>query len=247
MDSRVAFVKGSSAILIVQESEKMRIGVLLIISLFVYTGCAQEPPMVKTERNTFFSARSPFVQIEFPPDFIYLGSFDTTFRPRKVGSTERMNKAERTSYLYGSVADNNYMRKLIEVSVFKLSSGKHWSPETMLIVKNPIKRSIVKLGETNFQYCIKARETTNKYTAQYLLDKGHTTSSCYLWMLIGRVFEDNLKMYISYYEDISNYKEFGVNNCLDWKEKEMLNPKQKRYLQEFEIRAHHSINIFKNE
>ena len=220
----------------------MKIYIFFIVSLFVFTGCTLEPPVINTEGNTFYSSKNPSIQIELPIDFEYLGSIDKSFQARRLNDSGQTDKAEKKIYLYGHLTNDNYLKKLIRISVLELKVGKHWTPETIR-VKNPLKRDIVKLGMRNFQYGIKAKKTTGRLAAQYLLDKGITTPRCNMWMVFGRVFGDNVKMYISYYEDVSNFKEFGIDSCEGWNEKEMLNDKQKEYLKEFEKRAHNSIKI----
>ncbi|MBU0945379.1 MAG: hypothetical protein KJ804_05160 [Proteobacteria bacterium] len=218
--------------------------IFVIIAIFVFTGCATiEPPVINTEGNTYYSSKTPSIHIELPLEFEYLGTIEKDFRAQQLNYSEHSTKAKNTINIYGSITNNNYMKKLIVISVLKLSSGKRWSPETLINHRKLLKSNIVKLGDRNFQYDIKARKTTGILVAQYLLDKGITTPKCNMRMVFGRVFRDNIKMYISYYEDVSNYNDFSVYSCEGWFEKEMLNDKQKEYLKEFEIRAHDSIKV----
>ena len=222
----------------------MKIQIFLIVSLLVVAGCGGlEPPVINTEGNTYSSSKMPSIQIEFPVDFEYLGSMEKYFQVQTTGGTERTLKAKNNTYFYGSITNDNFMKKLIVISVLKLRIGKYWTPQTLSRLKNPLKRDIVKLGTRNFQYGIIASRTTRRFIESYLLDKGITTPTCNMSMVFGRVFSNNVKMYIRYYEDISNFKEVSNYPCEAWFEKEMFHDNQKEYLKEFETRALNSIKV----
>jgi len=202
--------------------------------------------VINAEGSSFFSSRNPSVNIELPSSYSYLGMFENTFNPRRLdeGEPRPTVKAEANSYLYVQLSSNErYLEKMVQIKTLELPVRECWHPDTMLIVKNPFKKSAVKLGKQYLQYSIKAEEATTPLSAQYLLDNGITTSGCYMSMLIGRVFSDNVKMYIYIYEDISNFKEFDIDSCQEWKEYKSLNDKQKEFIQEFENRVHNSIKF----
>lgn len=225
----------------------MKSYILLIISLFVLVGCgAMEPPLINTEGNTFSSSKNPSVQMKLSREFKHIGSDYKSFSHsgpfRSVPPVIKLR-----FYIYGQLSNDNFLKKFITIETFELPVGRNWHPETISPViggvKDPLKSATVKLGPKNFQYCIKPTVTAGKYTGQYLLDKGITTSRCYMQMLLGRVSDNNVKMYISFYEDISDFREFDIDSCEGWKDKKMLNDKQTKYLKEFEKRAHNSIKI----
>ncbi|MDH3328211.1 MAG: hypothetical protein OEM01_03170 [Desulfobulbaceae bacterium] len=218
--------------------------ILVTVSLFILAGCgAMEPSVISTEKNTFSSTKKPSIQIELPTVFEYLGNIDDPLLLESSRGIEFPSlQTERNFYFYGQISDDNYLQKLITINVLELPFGSYWNPETIRIT-NPLKREDVKLGPKKFQCCIHSTETTGSLTGQFLLDKGITTPRCYMRMLFGNVFGENVKMYISYYEDASRFKEFDIDSCQDWDEKEALNDKQKEFLEGFEKRALNSIRI----
>lgn len=224
----------------------MKSYLITLVSLFIFVGCAAlEPPVINTEGNTFSSSKLPSIHIELENEFKYLGSYGNKFEAKTLGYTGQTIGTRSRSYLYPDLSSEKYLHKLIEIRVLELPAGRNWHPNTMLVVKNPLKESIITLGGQNFQYCIKGKQAISRLTQQYLLEKEFTTPRCFLGMLFGRVFGSTIKVYIYYYEDISNFDEFGVNSCSDWKDKKYLNEKQNKFLEEFEKRAHGSIKTVK--
>ncbi len=129
-----------------------------------------------------------------------------------------------------------YLNKLIQINLQKLVDiNKRFSPN-LVNTKTALKHGIIKLNNTNFQYAIHPKEHFGNVTSQFLLDKGVTTSSCVLKFSISRRYgaNNNVKIYLNYLEDISNFQDFGVESCVDWKEINFLNYKQKKFLQNFE-------------
>lgn len=221
----------------------MKIAIFFIVSLLVIAGCGSlEPPVIKTEGNIYSSTNNPTIQIDLPVEFKYLGSSNRFVEIRRISGSETTLMAEKDTHIYVDLTNDNYLKGLVRINLLELSSGKRWHPETIR-TKNPLKRGVLKKDSRNFQYSIKATRTTGRFTSQFLLDKGITTPTCNLWLLYGKVLYRNVKIYLSYYEDISNFKEFGIDSCKGWSEKEELNGKQMEYLEEFEKRAHNNIKI----
>lgn len=220
--------------------------VIVFVSLFVIAGCGvKDSPVTTGKGHTFSSSTSPTIKIDLSQDFEYLGTLNEPqwTETLEVDPAPITTKTERIFYLYGQLTDFHYLQKFISIVVLELPVGKQWADEPIRI-KKPLVRTSVKLGRNDFQCCIKPAETTDRFSEQYFHDNGITTPKCYMRMSCKRVFGKNVKIFASYYEDVSKFTEFGIDSCLNWYDKGTFNDKQEKYLEGFRTRAVKSINIF---
>ncbi len=214
---------------------KMRIFLLSLLSLIIVGCVALEPPKRYADGNTFYSSKTPSIQIEVPQEYKYLGEVDGNYKAKHITNPSRTAGVKWVSYNYGHVDTNNYLSKLIQINIQQLKAGNSFSAY-LVNTQTSLKHGIIELNNTNFQYAISLREDVGNFASQLLLDKGISSPGCILAISIGRRYgaSNNSKMYLNYTEDISNFQDFGVESCEDWKDINLLNEQQINFLQNFE-------------
>ena len=146
-------------------------------------------------------------------------------------------------YIYANLIGDNFLQKSVKVSTQTLHNNI-WSGHTHRWLRNPLKFNVLKVGSKTFNYSVKVHKGIGKFSDPFLVDKGIVIPTCIMSMSLRRVFPVKVVMIIDYFEDLSNYEKFRIDSCEDWREKELLNDKQMKYLEEFEQRALNSIKIY---
>ncbi len=214
----------------------MKSYLLFFVSLFLIGGCASlEPPVIEVTENTYSSSKNPSVKIELPLDFKYLGHINKRL-PGVKGMDYKI-------YIYANLIGDNFLQKSVKVSTQTLHN-KIWSGNTHRWMRNPLKFNVLKVDSKKFNYSVKVHKGIGKFSDPFLVDKGIVIPTCIMSMSLRRVFPAQVAMFIDYFEDLSNYEKFRIDSCEDWREKELLNDKQMKYLEEFEQRALNSIKIY---